>query len=79
MCKQFIANKYDLKWLHRTNLASRTYQQTSLASIENAGDRANYARFYLRRVSGEVLLDVLDQATGTREKLDMKYFHWPDR
>ena len=78
LCKQFIANKYDLKWLHRTILASRTYQQTSLASIENAGDRANYARFYLRRVSGEVLLDVLDQATGTREKLDMKYFHWPD-
>jgi hypothetical protein len=26
----------------------------------------------------EVVLDALDQATGTRERLDMKYFHWPE-
>jgi hypothetical protein len=77
LCHKFIENKYDLKWLHRTILASRTYQQTSLASDENESDRSNYARFYLRRLPAEVLLDDLDQATGTREKHDMQYYHWP--
>jgi hypothetical protein len=77
LCRKFIENKYDLKWLHRTILASRTYQQTSQASEENESDRANYARFYLRRLPAEVLLDSLDQVTGTREKHDMQYYHWP--
>jgi hypothetical protein len=78
LCRKFIENKYDLKWLHRTILASRTYQQTSLASDENGADRSNYARFYLRRLPAEVLIDALDQTTGTREKHDMQYYHWPN-
>jgi hypothetical protein len=77
LCRRFIENKYDLKWLHRTILASRTYQQTSPASDDNDADRSNYARFYLRRLPAEVLIDVLDQTTGTREKHDMQYYHWP--
>jgi hypothetical protein len=77
LCDKFIINNYDLKWLHRTILASRTYQQTSLGNDDNESDRANYARFYLRRLPAEVLLDSLDQATGTREKHEMQYYHWP--
>jgi hypothetical protein len=77
LCRRFIENKYDLKWLHRVILSSRTYQQTSMASDENESDRSNYARFYLRRLPAEVLVDALDQATGTREKHDMQYYHWP--
>jgi len=77
LCRQFIANRYDLKWLHRAILTSRTYQQTSLATSENEMDRSNYAFFYPRRLPAEVLLDALDQATGTREDFDMQYYHWP--
>src|SRR5262249_37086416 len=73
LCDGFIQNKYDLKWLHRTILASRTYQQTSEASTANAVDRSNYAYFSYRRLPAEVLLDTLNQATGTSENLDMKY------
>jgi hypothetical protein len=40
-------------------------------------DRANYAFFYPRRLPAEVLIDGLDQATGTRENFDMQYYHWP--
>ena len=29
LCREFVKNKYDLKWLHRTILNSRTYQQSS--------------------------------------------------
>ena len=77
LCRRFIANGYDLKWLHREILSSRTYQQSSLAAADNAADRANYAYFYPRRLPAEVLLDALNQTTGTSENLDMQYYHWP--
>jgi hypothetical protein len=78
LCRQFITNKYDLRWLHRTIATSRTYQLISAATSANAMDRSNYAYFYFRRLPAEVLVDAIDQATGTREKMDMKYWRWPD-
>ncbi|HWG46069.1 MAG TPA: DUF1553 domain-containing protein [Gemmataceae bacterium] len=77
LCRGFIENKYDLRWLHRTILTSRTYQQSSMAGEANEGDRTNYAYFYYRRLPAEVLVDALNQATGTTEKMDMEYHHWP--
>jgi Protein of unknown function (DUF1549)/Protein of unknown function (DUF1553) len=77
LCDGFIQNKYDLRWLHRTILTSRTYQQSSQANAANAIDRSNYAYFWYRRLPAEVILDALNQATGTREELDMKYENWP--
>jgi hypothetical protein len=73
----FVKNKYDLKWLHRTILASRTYQTSSTATKANGFDHANYAYFYYRRLPAEVLVDALNQATGTSEKMEMEYYHWP--
>jgi hypothetical protein len=78
LAAQFVQHGYDLKWLHRTILSSRTYQQSSLSTPANAMDRTNYAYFYYRRLPAEVLLDVLNQATGTTENMDMKYWHWPE-
>ncbi len=77
LCDGFIRNKYDLKWLHRTILLSRTYQQRSTPSKASAVDRTHYAYFYYRRLPAEVLLDALNQATGTTEKMGMEYHHWP--
>ena len=57
LCRRFISGGYDLKWLHRTILTSRTYQQSSTASRDNEFDRTNYAYFYFRRLGAEVLLD----------------------
>ena len=68
LAKGFLANKYDLKWLHRTILNSRTYQQSHEADPASKHDRRNYARFHLRRLPGEVILDVVNQATGAKEK-----------
>jgi hypothetical protein len=79
LCEQFVRNGYDLKWLHRTILTSRTYQQSSQASPANAMDRSNYAYFYYRRLPAEVLLDAVNQATGTDEKMNMQYWHWPEK
>ncbi len=76
LCKEFIGHGYDLKWLHRTILGSRTYQQSSQATPLSAIDRANYAYFAYRRLPAEVLLDALGHATGTSEDMDMKFYHW---
>ncbi|MFN4261897.1 MAG: DUF1553 domain-containing protein, partial [Gemmataceae bacterium] len=65
LCAGLIANKYDLKWLHRTILNSRTYQQSSATGVGNRYDRRNFASFYVRRLPAEVLLDIIDQATGS--------------
>jgi hypothetical protein len=78
LCRGFVTNGYDLRWLHRTILNSRTYQQSSVPDPAAAADRANVASFPLRRLPAEVMLDALDAATGTAEKMDMKYYHWPE-
>ncbi|MGH7226421.1 MAG: DUF1553 domain-containing protein, partial [Gemmataceae bacterium] len=77
LSRAFIEHKYDLQWLHRTILLSRTYQQSSTANKDNDADQANYAYFHYRRLPAEVVVDVLNQATATTEKMDMDYFFWP--
>jgi hypothetical protein len=76
LCAGLIQHGYDLKWLHRTILNSRTYQQSSETTAENCTDRSNYASFYYRRLPAEVLIDALNQATGVNEDMDMKFHHW---
>src|SRR5262245_49918922 len=69
LSKRFVKSGYDLKWLHRTILRSRTYQQSrQAASAAGTLERRAYAQFQLRRLPGEVILDVLNQATGAKEK-----------
>ncbi len=75
----FVANKYDLRWLHRTVLNSRTYQQASAPAKGAEADRANYAYFTPRRLPAEVMLDALNYATGTAENMDMKFQFWPEK
>jgi hypothetical protein len=41
-------------------------------------DHSNFAYFYYRRLGAEVLVDALNQATGTTENMDMKSWNWPD-
>ncbi len=76
LCQGFVKNNYDLRWLHRAILNSRTYQQSSEATVENRTDRSNYAFFYYRRLPAEVLVDTLNHATGVNEDMDMKFYHW---
>jgi hypothetical protein len=77
LCDGFVKNKYDLKWLHRAILASRTYQQSGTPARGADGDRANYAYFHYRRLPAEVVLDALNRATGTAENMEMEYYFWP--
>ncbi len=78
LCRGFVEHKFDLRWLHRTILNSRTYQQSSTPAAGAEADRTHYAFFPLRRLPAEVLLDALNTATGTTENMEMKYHHWPE-
>lgn len=63
LAKGFVDNHYDMKWLHRTILQSRTYQQSTKTHPTSKTDTRNYASFHPRRLPAEVLVDALNQAT----------------
>jgi hypothetical protein len=68
LCDRFIQNRYDLRWLHRTILESRTYQQSSQPRAASRRDTRNYAFYYPRRLMAEIIVDALHHATGTSER-----------
>jgi hypothetical protein len=64
--KSFIASGFDLKELVRTITRSHSYQLTAKPNDQNLTDLQNYSRFYPRRLPAEVLLDAIDDLSGTR-------------
>jgi hypothetical protein len=64
LARDFAEHGYDVRRLERAVLTSHAYQRSSAPNPTNAGDRANYARAYPRRMMAEVVLDVLDSALG---------------
>ena len=68
VAKGFVESGYDFKKLIREICTSRAYQRSTRPSATNAEDERNFSRAQLRRIRAEVLLDVLTDATGTRNK-----------
>jgi hypothetical protein len=66
LAQDFIKHKFDVKYIIRTIVNSRVYQLSSEPTPHNKNDRQNYARYYARRLPAEVLLDAINQTTGTR-------------
>jgi len=64
----FIKNRYDMKWLHREILSSRTYQLGWRPNATNKLDERNFSRAVPRRLPAEVVYDALQQATASGEK-----------
>jgi hypothetical protein len=68
LAADFIRTKFDIRALERTILNSRTYQLSSTPNETNRFDRVNYARSYIRPLMAEMVVDVLNDALGTKEK-----------
>ncbi len=66
--KDLVASSYDLKRLFRSILTSTTYQLSSIARSDDPAAEANFAFYPLRRLDAEVLIDALNQISGTTEK-----------
>jgi hypothetical protein len=59
---------YNLKDLFREVLNSRIYQLSSVLRNDSAEVEASFASYPLRRLDAEVLIDAINQVTGSSEK-----------
>jgi hypothetical protein len=67
LAADFEAHHFDFKHLIRTILESHLYQLSSTPNDSNLTDTRNFSRAYRRRLPAEVLLDVVNDATGVPE------------
>ena len=65
--RQFAASGFDMKALFRAILNSRTYQLAAISRNASPAAAANFAGYPLRRLEAEVLIDAIDQITGSTE------------
>lgn len=68
LTKAFVANKYDLKWLHREIANSATYQRTWVPNDTNIRDERNFSHSIPRRVPAEVAIDAIIAATSSDDE-----------
>ena len=66
--QHFTEYKYDFKRLVRDICTSRTYQLATATNATNELDEKNFSHAAIRRVRAEVLLDVINQTTESRQK-----------
>ncbi len=66
LTKDFIDRDFDLRYVMRTIVNSRTYQASVAANEWNEKDGENFSHAMPRRLSAEELMDALALATGVR-------------
>jgi hypothetical protein len=64
LARGFVEHDFDMKWVHREILNSRTYQLSWRPNETNAQDQRNFARAFLRRLPAEVIYDAVRQASA---------------
>jgi hypothetical protein len=75
----FVEHGYDLKWLHREILNSRTYQLSWQPNDTNRLDERNFSHAIPRRLPAEVAYDALRLATAGKEEWQAAAEHPIDR
>ncbi len=63
--KELIESGYDLKHLYRLILNSSTYQMSSVPCGGGERAEAQFARYPIRRLEAEVLIDAINSVTGS--------------
>ncbi len=66
--KELVASGYDIKQLFRLILNSATYQRSSIPPTDNPDSEPYFAHYPIRRLEAEVLIDALNEITGTTEQ-----------
>jgi hypothetical protein len=66
LTKDVIDHNFDLQYLMRTIVNSRTYQASIEVNEWNAGDRDNFSHAFPRRLAAEQLMDAVSAAAGVR-------------
>lgn len=63
LAKDFVQHKYDVKHLIRTIMNSAAYQRSARPQAANKADDRFYARYIVRRLPAEVVLDAYSDIT----------------
>lgn len=66
--RELVASRFDLRHVYRLILNSQTYQRSCIPRSNRPEAAAHFASYPLRRLEAEVLIDALNQITGTTEK-----------
>jgi hypothetical protein len=66
LATHFVDSNFDLRALVRVITQSRTYQLSAMPNEHNVVDRQNFSHYYPKRMQAEVLLDAIDQVSGSR-------------
>ncbi|MFM9057864.1 MAG: DUF1549 and DUF1553 domain-containing protein [Planctomycetaceae bacterium] len=66
--RRFAASGWDFRALVRDIVTSRTYQRSCEPNDSNRLDETNFSQALVRRQRAEVLLDVIAEVTGTKNK-----------
>jgi hypothetical protein len=69
LTKQFVAHKFDVKYLIKAITATEAYQRSSAQTHASQSDSRLFARMALRGLTPEQLFDSLAQATGYNERV----------
>ena len=69
LAKEFVAHKFDMKWLHREIANSRTYQLGWHTNETNRQDQRNFSHAIPRRLPAEVAYDAMVQATASDQQI----------
>ncbi len=75
----FVKHGYDMKWLHREIVNSRTYQLSWRPNATNKLDQHNFSHAVLRRLPAEVAYDAVREATGSDATVSKMLTNWRDR
>ncbi len=65
---ELVRNRFDLKQIYRLILNSQTYQLSSISKGRHPQAESQFAYYPPRRLEAEVLIDAINQITGTTEK-----------
>ncbi len=66
--QELVSSQYDMKHLYRLILNSAAYQRCHISPTEDSQGEENFACYGVRRLEAEVLIDALNQISGTREQ-----------
>ncbi len=69
---ELINHGYDVKYITRLILNSRTYQLSSKATPTNARDERHFARALPRRLTAEEAMDAIAQVTGKQDRFGIR-------
>ncbi|MBL7076246.1 MAG: DUF1553 domain-containing protein [Kiritimatiellae bacterium] len=62
-----VTHNYDLRHIYRLILNSETYQRSCEHNESNAADERGFSHYLVRRLEAEVLIDAINQITGSTE------------